>query len=418
MSSRIFPKLIFLALIFISPLSEGVSAEGEPSEKPQEVRKISLDLKQADLVDVLKMFSEKAGWSLVIGKEVSGQVTLNLRDATLEEALAAVLDINGYAIEQKNGILIVRSKDAVKGSQFPWTLEPRTYRLTYVNADEAAEVIKNYLSSAGRLSIQKSNNTLFIEDVPDSFSRIGPLIQELDRVPLQVLIEAKILEVKLNDDLAFGVDWKKLFSKGQSSGSIQDSGFSILPEAAKGGLFFTLATPNFQVFLDALQEKGMLNTLATPKLLALNNKPAQIVIGGRLGFRVTTTINQVTTESVEFLDTGTQLRLTPHIDQQGNIMMEIHPEVSDGQVTAGLPSKTTTEVTTTLVAKDGETIFIGGLIRTRKEEIKTQVPGLGNIPLLGYLFRRTELKNSKNEIVVLITPHLNTTGMSSQVPVE
>jgi type II secretory pathway component GspD/PulD (secretin) len=261
----------------------------------------------------------------------------------------------------------------------------------------------------------QANNTVFIEDVKEAFNQIEPLLEELDHVPQQVLIEAKIFEVKLDEDLALGVDWKKILSKGDLSGTVQDSGFANLPGGGSTGLFFTVATPNFQVFLDTLQEKGNLKALATPKLLALNHKPAQIVIGGRLGFRVTTTIDQVTTESVEFLDIGTQLRLTPHIDKDGNIMMDIHPEVSDGTITAGLPTKTTTEVTTTLVAKDGQTIFIGGLIREREEEIRTQVPGLGSVPLLGYPFRRTEIKTTNNEIIVLITPHLDLEQVDRQV---
>ncbi|MBI4716100.1 MAG: hypothetical protein HY760_09240 [Nitrospirae bacterium] len=400
---------IFLLLL----VSGGLHADPIPDNPaeisvPQETRKISLSLKEADLYDVLKMFSEKGGWNLVMGEKVSGKVSLELHDVRIEEALAAVMNVGGYAIEQKGDLLFVRSKEKVAGPSFPQTVEHRTFRIHYASVEETSEVIKKYLSPHGSLTIHKSSNTLFIEDLPDVLAKIESILQDLDRPPTQVLIEAKIMEVRLTDDLSFGVDWKKVFTERKTTGTLQTSGFSR-SQGGGPGFFFSLATPDVNIFLDALQQKGILNTLATPKILALNHKPAQIVIGGRLGYRVTATTNQVTTESVEFLDIGTQLRFTPHIADHGNILMEIHPEISDGVVTEGLPSKTTTEVTTTLLAKDGETVLIGGLIRERNEGIDTQVPGLGGIPFLGSLFKRNEDKSSKTEIIVLITPHLNPT---------
>ena len=285
--------LLAIVLIILSPVR--LSAESAPPEKMQETemqetQKISVNLKEADLLDILKMFSKKAGWNLVIGEEVSGKVSLNLYEVTLENALAAVINISGYAIERKDDILFVRSKGKLEGPPFPQTTEHKTYRLHYAKVKEVAEVIKKYLSPYARWSIHAESDTLFIEDIPDTFPIIEPLLREMDRLPQQVLIEAKILEVKLNDNLSFGVDWKALFARGEkTSGTIETSGFSRLPGGSAPGLFFSVMGGDVKVLLDALQEEGTLNTLATPKLLALNHKQEKIVIGARLGFRVNTT---------------------------------------------------------------------------------------------------------------------------------
>ncbi len=599
--------LVFIALIFL--FSAGVSAESEGIEVKKntsdgEQHKITLSLRKADLLDVLNMLAKKTKWNLVIGKEVSGEVSLNLNDVSIEDALAAVVRVGGYAIERKKDILYVTEPEKMLGLPFPEETEHKTYRLAYGNVLEAAEVIQNYLSPYGKLTIHKLTDTLFIEDISETFSRIEPILleldqplsqvetvnktyrlshinaaeaaeiiksylsphgkltvhkssdtlliedisenltkietiihnldrpsppkklefkayrlsstdlnavakeirhylsphgkltlhnesdtlfiedipeslikietiikdleqplapkeishkiyslsyikaveaekvirnylspygkisfhkesdtlfiddtpevftriesilKELDKLPKQVMIEAKIFEVTLNDALSYGVDWNMIFSPSNLTEKIQTQGLSKTSASDATGFFFSLAGSEITLVLDALQEDGALNTLATPKLLALNHKPAKIVIGGRLGFRVTTTTNLVTQESIEFLDIGTQLSLTPHIDNGGNILMEIHPEISDGVVTEGLPSKTTTEVTTTLMAKDGESIFIGGLIRERQEEVIKRVPILGYIPILNFFFSRTETKTLKSEIVVVITPHL------------
>ena len=395
------------SMILAACLLAGGVAEGA-APKPAETngKKISLRLKQADLIDVLNLFSKKTGWNLVIAPEVTGTVSLHLHEVSIEEALAAVARITGYAIERIGQILYVTSREKVEGFPFPEEPMHKTYKLYYMGAQAAATVVKRYLSPYGKLAVNKSKGLLFIEDTPETFTRIEPILRTLDQPPKQVLIEARILEVQLNNGFSYGVDWKAVFDKGKKAGTLETKGFATPPDGGTQGFFFSLTTPDVTALLNALQQEGTLNTLATPKLLALNHKPAKIVIGGRLGFRVTTTSNQITTESVEFLDTGTQLRLTPHIDNQGNILMEIHPEISDGVVTEGLPSKTTTEVTTTLLARDGESIFIGGLIRTREEEVIQRVPLLGHIPILGYLFRNTEIKRLKSEIIVIITPHL------------
>ena len=153
--------------------------------------------------------------------------------------------------------------------------------------------------------------------------------------------------------------------------------------------------------------KNRVRSLSSPKLLALEGQKASVVIGERQGYRVTTTINQVTTESIEFLESGVILDVTSRVDGSGRIMMEIHPEVSVGSVSlTGIPSQNTTEVTTQMLAEDGRTLFIGGLIRNNTDESREGVPVFGSLPIFGKLFASNSKSSSNAEFVVLITPYI------------
>lgn len=216
------------------------------------------------------------------------------------------------------------------------------------------------------------------------------------------MIEAKILEIALDNSEVFGIDWSKIFS----ANGVSRGGTTGLAPRNISGLFFNLVNKNLEVFLSALSSKGRVHTLSTPKLLALENQEASTVIGDRVGYKVTTTINQVTTESIQFLETGVILKVTPSVDQQGRVMLRIHPEVSSASIAAGIPSKKSTEVTTQLLCEDGQSIFIGGLIKNTSGKRRSGVPLLGDLPGLGYLFSNVEETGGTTETVVVITPHI------------
>ena len=164
--------------------------------------------------------------------------------------------------------------------------------------------------------------------------------------------------------------------------------------------------------LRALDTAGRVRTLSTPRLLVMEHQQAEVIIGDRLGYRVTTTINQVTSESVEFLDSGVILKVTAAVDRSGRVLLSIHPEVSTGTISDGIPSLKTTEVTTELLAEDGQKIFIGGLIRNTTTDNRRGVPVLGDLPIIGHLFSSHEARSQNTETIVLITPRLVENGMA------
>jgi len=222
---------------------------------------------------------------------------------------------------------------------------------------------------------------------------------------------AQILEINLTDDTLYGLDWGDTFANGlNTSGQINTPGPQFPPNAAindPSKFYFGLIKPTFYLKLHALEIKGDVKTLAKPRLMVLNGKSAQILIGGRIGYYLTTTTETSTMQSVEFLDIGTQLQITPQITNDGNILMTIHPEISTGSIEAGLPQKTTTSVSTSIMVKTGETIFIGGLIRNSEEKNRERLPILGRIPLLGALFfSKSTTTIRRKELIILLTPRL------------
>jgi type II secretory pathway component GspD/PulD (secretin) len=134
---------------------------------------------------------------------------------------------------------------------------------------------------------------------------------------------------------------------------------------------------------------------------------AETVVGTEIGYRVTTTINSVTTESIEFLESGVILKVTPTVDRRGRIMLDIFPEVSTGVVSDdGIPSKATTQVSTRMLVSDGKTVFLGGLIQNQINNTREGIPGLGDVPIIGGLFSNRSQSIVSTEIVVLITPRI------------
>jgi type II secretory pathway component GspD/PulD (secretin) len=241
------------------------------------------------------------------------------------------------------------------------------------------------------------------------------LLGEIDREPKQIMIEAKILEITLTDNQSYGLDWAKLFDSSDGTGSLGTQGLAN-PNSA--GLFAQYTNSNVELVLNALKARGRLRTISTPKLLAMEGLEAETVVGTEIGYRVTTTINNVTTESIEFLESGVILKVTPTVDRSGRIMLDIFPEVSTGVVSDdGIPSKATTQVSTRMLVSDGKTVFLGGLIQNQINNTREGIPGLGDVPIIGGLFSNRSKSIVSTEIVVLITPRIvDYTSDEPQVP--
>ncbi len=364
---------------------------------------LSLSFRDAPIQDVFEMLARGERVNIVLRKGVAGNVSLNLYDVSLAQAIQTVAEAGGYAVEQprpREYVVMERAQaglDAIhSGAQV------RTYKVQYSNPKAVADILAKHLSSRGKITPLIERSMLVVEDLPESQDRIARLLREIDVAPKQIMIEAKILEITLDENESFGIDWNKIFNVGLGSGI----GTQGLASHGTPGLFFNLVNDKVTLYLSALNNKGRVHTLSTPRLLALENQEATVVIGDRIGYKVTTTINLVTSETVEFLETGVILRVTPSVDERGRIMMKIHPEVSSGSIADGIPSKKSTEVTTQLLAQDGETVLIGGLIKNSNSLRRTGVPGLGDTPVFGFLFANKDERVQSSETVVLITPHV------------
>jgi len=364
---------------------------------------LCLSVRDTEIAEVFEMLSRSQRANILLTKDVTGPVSVHLFDVDFDTAVRAVAQASNYAVEVRDGTYVILKSEEV-GKDVPGAVtEIRSFKVQYTDAKITAGILEKHLSRYGQITVLEDRDLLVIQELTEFMVQLEALLREIDTQPKQILIEAKVLEVSLDDGESLGFDWKRLFSAKGGEGSFGTQGLSP-PNPT--GLFFQFANRNLDLALDALTTRGRVRTLSTPKLLALENREASVIIGDRLGYKVTTTINQVTTESIEFLESGVILRVTPSVDHLGRILMEIHPEVSTGTVNEGIPSKTTTSVHTQLLAENGQTIFIGGLMKNRVVQNTSGVPVLGRIPFLGRLFSRTEDVSLNTETVVLITPRI------------
>jgi type II secretory pathway component GspD/PulD (secretin) len=221
------------------------------------------------------------------------------------------------------------------------------------------------------------------------------------------------MKAELEENLEYGIDWNsvdgiQVNKSTQQSGLMQDGFAGAVGEGGVKGLTVGITIDNLVAHIRALEGITDVTIMANPKILALNKQAGKLIIGRQDGYRSLTNLsdggNQ--TQQVEFLESGTVLEFRPFIGRDGLIRMEIRPEQSTGVITDGLPKKTTTEVITNVMVKDGQTIVLGGLFQEETNLTRNQTPLLGEIPILGELFKQVGDKSKRTELVVLITPHI------------
>ena len=381
----------------------------------EDEKRVTLSLRDTQLSEVMEMLSKSRRVNVLLADGVAATVNLNLYDVELETAIRAIASAAGFAVEYRYGAYFIVNRDQARSHADGGLTQVRTFKIQYSDPAEVAGILESYSSDIGQVTALSHRNMLVVEDRPDFVRRIAALIKRLDQRPKQVLIEAQILEIGLDNSHRYGIDWRHLFDSKDGTGEV---GTRDLAAANTQGFFLEILNSDFQVVVDALVQEGTARTLSTPKLLVLENEEAEVIVGDRQGYRETTTINQVTTESVKFLESGIILRVIPSVDEEGRVRLDVTPEVSTGTVEFGLPSQTTTSVTTQLLLGDGQTSFIGGLIKRNLTRSSAGVPLLRRVPGLGKLFQNEAKSYTVSETVVLITPHIVNVGDNPDVPHE
>ncbi len=391
---------------------------------------VEMHVNDVSMLEVLRTLSLQSRKNIIASKSVTGTVTANLYNVTVVQALDAILQANGYTYREKDNFIYVYTATELaeieKASRRSVT---EVFHLHYTPAANAATMIKPVLSSDAQVAITaaaqsgidiaagdaggnstSSEDMLVITDYVENLENVRKILKEVDRRPQQVLVEATILAATLSDNNALGVDFSVMggVKFGQflttpaqtitnaAAGTLQNSstnagvsGYgvgqtSFTNNLPPGGVRVGLLTNNISVFIQALESVTNTTVLANPKVLSLDKQKGYVHIGRSDGYQTTTVSSTTSTQTVQFLDSGTTLVFRPYIGDDGYIRMEIHPEDSSGGLTASnLPFKTTTEVTTNFMVKDGRTIVIGGLFRDSSTTSRGQIPGLGNIPFLG-----------------------------------
>ena len=454
-SSRIAAVLSTVAFLTVSLNRVSAQESGAQSNGLREVRitdrgTVQMHVSNLPLSTVLHMLSVEGRRNIIASPNVRGSVTANLYDVTLEQALEAILISNGAGYRVINNFIYVYTNAelaALAISNAP-PLASRVYRLSYISPADAERFLTPLVGEDGTIVVPAEpasglgsdaeeaggyayagDDIILVKARLDRLAEIERVIKEIDVRPKQVLIEATILRAELSEDNALGIDFSlvggvDLAFLGASSNGIADITLGELPaerfddfttavttdltgNVPGGGLTVGVIKNSVAVFLRALEEVTDTTVLANPKLLVMNKQKAQVIVGRRDGFFTTTVTQTQSIQSVEFLETGTQLIVRPFIGNDGFIRVELHPEDSVGFVNAqGLPSEQTTELTTNVIVRDGETILLGGLFREVTVDARSQVPGVGSIPGLGALFRSSANSTSREEIIILLTVHI------------
>lgn len=423
-----------------------------PAHAQQQEKLITLAVRDESLANLLQALSSQHRISLVANEKVTGKVTINLYDVPLDEALRQILATQDLDfVKQGATYRVVTNEQRTALLKEGDAIESRVFVLNHLTTAEAQRVLQPLLSAEGKFAAADAGQaaastsgsgsstastssgqrqSVVVYDHASALTRVAATLKELDRPPQQVLLEATILSIDLGEDNRLGVDLNVLggidFNQiGASSDLTGVTGYQVDGAQFQNGLFsgqtFGFAgSPISQglslgfvknsvaAFVEALEQTTHTTIVSNPRVIALNGHEAQIIVGGRLGYTTVTQTQTSSIETVEFLETGTQLVFRPFIGEDGWIRMDVHPQNSAGVIdpVSGVPSENTTEITTRILMRDGQTLILGGLIGESLTSVRSQIPVLGNIPVLGTLFGRTVESVSRRELVILLTPHI------------
>ncbi|MCH7871687.1 MAG: hypothetical protein IID33_08290 [Planctomycetes bacterium] len=450
---------ICLAVLAVLCVSVPAVARPQEQEKPQSdpdaVKvgadgRVELHVFEMPIGAVLRMLSMQTRRNIVATPAVQGAVTADLYRVTFEEALQAVLTAIDCGYRERGGFIYIHTLDelAAMSSAPARATKHRVFPLNYITAADAGLAIGPLLSEQGSVTastaaltgiasnpLKAGGNTLagsdyiIVYDEPDRFAAIADVLRQIDVKPRQVLVEATILRVRLSEQNALGVDFTLLGgidfrAVGATAAGVRDLNLGTLPSTRfddfastlgtnfnqnvpAGGMTVGIITNQAAVFIRALEEIADTSVIANPKILALNKQVGNVIVGRRDGYLTTTVTETQAIQEVQFLETGTQLTFRPFIGSDGFVRMELHPEDSVGGLTAAnLPFEQTTEVTTNVIVRDGHTILIGGLFREVDRAARSQIPFLGDLPLIGNLFRSRNDELEREEVIILLTVHI------------
>ncbi len=439
--------------------NKSASLEGESEVRVDDNMTVDLHVKDEDLANVLELLSIQSQKNIIASKDVNARVTANLYGVTFYEALDAILNVNGYGfIEEGNFIKIYTLDELQKIQAANRQKVSKIVNLNYMSSVDAAEFVKPLLSPEGQIKVNSKATTfgsmaetpiggedyaagsmLVVYDFEENVAQVEEMVRQIDTKPAQVLVEATILQTQLNDAVALGVDFSIVadMNFGQlATGPLGAVTGLISPPSAtntapadrggtavvgnvgnvasgNGGLKIGILSNDIGVFIRALDEVTDTTVLSNPKVMALNRQSSRVLVGRKVGYLSTTATDTSTTQTVEFLDTGTSLYFRPFVTNDNMIRMELKPKVAEAairQVTdiggsaVTIPDEITNELSTNILVRDGQTVVLGGLFRESVTSTRKQVPILGDLPILGNAFRGKEDTTSRNEIIFLVTP--------------
>ena len=415
---------------------------------------ISVNLKDVDLRDFFRLIHEISGLNVVLDPAVKGTLTIVLDEVPWDQALDIVLQNNSLDKQLNGNVLRIATHETLrKEAESVLQLEKAqadatppvtvTRVLSYSKASGMTATLKRFLSSRGEILADERSNQLIIRDIPAVIPTIDNLIRQLDRKSQQVEIEARVVSASrsfaqdIGTELGFGgttTSGRNIFGGAQQVGvspgptnSVPPPPVIATPTGSSGGpssglpLSFSLGagvptsgfgfshrSPNFAIdfFITAAESKGVGKLLSKPRVVTQNNEKAIIKQGTKIPIQ--TTINN--TISVQFIDAVLKLEVTPQITADGTVFMDVlveNTQIDQGiPRVQGIPALDTQSAETKVLVADGGTVVIGGIIVSQQRVDITEVPIVGSLPIIGHLFRRTNVSVQSQELLFFLTPRI------------
>ncbi len=380
----------------------------------------SIDVDGADVRTVMRAISEFSGRNIVIDRDVKGAVRITLKNVGWENALRTILRSMSLEYVDEGGIIRVdeaarlqteaTEREAARARQMELIpLETRIIKVNYANAAELSSAIQASLSRRGVIQVEKRTNSLIISDLPNIVDRVEKMATELDSTTPQVEITAKLVDVDTQSLRNLGVTWGVT---GLQPAGDPDNTLDVnvtepkLPASATINYGLVKSWGAVSAELDMLELHNKANIISNPRITTVDNREAKILVGQKIPLIV----QDVAGNPVSQLQTiGILLRVTPHLTSDKKIIMDLHPEVSDlasqSTVQGGVIINTS-EADTRVMVDDGQTAVIGGLIRSNDSSVRQGVPFLKDVPIVGILFRSSNITRQNRELIIFVTPRL------------
>ncbi|MBU1863578.1 MAG: hypothetical protein KKH94_07955 [Candidatus Omnitrophica bacterium] len=409
------------------------------------------DLAYEEKGDIIKVIT-KSDYEMIYGESYGDKRKVELIELRHAKA-PAVSEILNHLKSNIGKVVVVEATNSIVVIDTPVALETirksvktidvpmltRIFDVKYANVEDLETKLSELITTnVGSIKADARTNKIMVTDITSKIEQIATLIKAFDTKPRQVLIEAKIIEVVLEDEYALGIDWDLVFTRSKvkpvsytsnalGGVNIPNSSGPLSGVNSSDLAIFTIngSTDEFYAVISALEGMGKANTLSNPRVAVLNNEEASIAVATRQPFVSQTVVQSdstsTTADNVEFIDVGVTLSVTPTITDDAYIVMAVKPEVSTAGTPLTLegtddngetytrtvvPIVTSQEVETTVIVRSGTTIVLGGLIQDSQSITMNKVPLLGDIPFLGAAFRSKSDDFKKTELVIFITPRV------------
>jgi type IV pilus assembly protein PilQ len=450
----------------LQPLSQEKLAEKQREQPTFTGERISLSFQSVDIRSLLQIIADVAGTNMIVSDSVSGQIAMRLQNVPWDQALDIILRTKGLGMRRQGNVMLVapveeiasRERAEAEAAKQKVELAPlrsEIIQINYAKASDLGNIGKNktnsILSPRGSVTVDDRTNSLLVLETRDKITEIRALVQRLDIPVRQVLIESRIVVANDNFEKDLGTQFGVSFVGNLGQNFLTTGGTNVggtdstvnsytttttgkftvpspsgtnynvnLPAPASSGtpgsIALSLLAKNTLVDLElsALQSEGKGEVVSSPRVITANAKPAVIKQGVEIPYQQSTSSGAT---SVSFKDAVLSLNVTPQITPDGRVIMDlaVHDDSVGTNISTGsggsTPSIDTREVDTQVLVDNGQTVVLGGIYQQTTSLTVTKIPMLGDIPILGYLFRNNQVINNKTELLVFITPKILTEGL-------